>query len=84
MTSNLESSIERASKLRIVQLYESKPKLFFYNFFIGMAHGLGAFFGATVVIALMIIFLSKFQWVPVVGEFIVQIIGYLRVTEGLR
>ena len=82
MATTLEESIEKASKLKIVQLYESKWRLFAYNFMIGTAHGLGVFFGASVTVALLIIFLSEFQWVPIVGDFIVQLLVYLKDAYG--
>lgn len=77
MKSSLETAIENASKLRIVRIYESKSKLFFYHFFIGMSYGLGVFFGASVVVALAVLVLSKFQWIPFIGDFIVQVMHYL-------
>ncbi len=43
-------------------------------FFIGIVGGFGAVLGATVVIAVMIAILQQFITVPVVGEYIKQII----------
>ncbi len=84
MTQDLEKAIEKASHLKIVRIYESKTKLIFYQFFMGMAYGFGAFFGATILIALIIFLLSQFQWVPFVGDFVVQLMQYLEAARRSR
>lgn len=78
--SSLQHTIDKATKLQAVQIYENKFKLFGYHFLIGVAHGLGAFFGASVLIGLVVVILSEFQWVPFIGEFIVKVIEYLKAT----
>jgi uncharacterized protein (DUF2062 family) len=44
------------------------------SFFVGLVGGFAAVLGATVVIAIMIAVLQQFITVPVVGEYIKQII----------
>lgn len=80
----LLSAIERVEKLKIVRIYEHKSVLFLYNFIIGMAQGLGAAVGATLVLTTFIFLLSQFQWVPVIGEFIAQVLSYLSITQNYR
>ncbi len=84
MTHDLEKALDRVSHLKIVKIYESKSKLFFYQFFSGMAYGFGAFFGATILVALIIFLLSQFQWVPFIGAFLADLMQYLESARSNR
>lgn len=66
----LAKELKNAKELRIVQIYESRWKLFTYNMYIGILRGIGSVLGATVVIGAIAFFLSYFQAVPIVGKVI--------------
>ena len=74
---DLTKAINRLSNLKAYQIYESKWKLVWYRFIMGIAGGFGAIIGATMLIAFIIYVLSQFQWVPFIGDFIAQVIVYL-------
>jgi len=47
--------------------YINKKKLYYENFLRGMAFGVGGVIGATILIALIIWFLSLFDTLPLIG-----------------
>ena len=59
-TKNLESltkELNSVKSLRLVQIYQHPAKLFWVNFMIGVARGLGTLVGASVFLALSVYFL---------------------------
>lgn len=61
---------ERASKL-------SKKEMVFNNFIGGIAWGLGATIGLSLVIALLTLLAKSFDLVPVVGSFVSDILNFV-------
>lgn len=49
--------------------YKNRAAIYQVNFFRGIFFGLGSVIGATVVVAIVIWFLSFFSEVPVIGDF---------------
>jgi hypothetical protein len=70
-------SLKKIQNLQVVKVYENKKLLFFYNFYIGIARGLGTLFAFTVLFALIVFILSQLEWVPIVGTFIAQVMDYI-------
>jgi ABC-type Fe3+-siderophore transport system permease subunit len=80
MNKKEEHEVVSLSKLKYVEMYESKKKLFMYNFFIGISRGLGSAFGTALFVAIIIFFGSRIQWTPFIGEFVSQILNYMEST----
>lgn len=78
----LQDAIAHLASLSIVKLYEDKRKLLWYNFLIGVSHGVGTVFGASIVVTLFVFILAQFKWVPFIGEFISQVLDYLKNTPA--
>jgi hypothetical protein len=53
-------------------------KVILNNFLGGLAWGVGTVLGATVIIALIILLLSKLSAIPVVGNFFISILNQLQ------
>jgi len=68
MDENLEPQ-ERFNKI-----YRSRPRMMFDNFLGGIAWSLGTFFGAAVVVGIIIFVLSKINLVPIIGSWMAKII----------
>lgn len=60
-------------------MYNDRKKIYKINFFRGVFFGIGTFLGGTVVVALVIWFLTQFVDVPGIGEFFERL---LRVLEN--
>lgn len=76
-TLRLAIAIENLSKKRVVNVYESKFKFFWYNIYRGMLTGFGSVIGATVLIALVLHFSQYFINWPVIGDFLKNIFKLL-------
>ncbi len=70
----LEKEISSLNKKKFFVIYESLWRLIFYSLIKGLASGLGWVLGATILVSLFTFMLSKFQFIPVLGEFISAII----------
>ncbi len=61
----------------VEKIHRSRGKMMFENFLGGIAWSLGVTFGWAIIIAIIAIVLSKINYVPVVGDFILNIINYV-------
>ncbi|MDP2649307.1 MAG: DUF5665 domain-containing protein [bacterium] len=55
----------------------SYHKLFLKNFVGGIAWGLGATIGLSIVVAILGLMLNKINLIPIVGEFVSQLIDFV-------
>lgn len=83
-TLRLAIAIEHLSKKRVVNVYESKFKFFWYNIYRGMLTGFGSVIGATVLIALVLHFSQYFINWPVIGDFLKNIFKLLEEYNGAK
>ncbi|QQE75858.1 hypothetical protein KDJ56_08010 [Brevibacillus composti] len=61
----------------VIQNYTAPRKLLVTNFLAGLARGLGLTIGTAIVLALLGSVLSKFFAVPIIGDYIRQIVDYV-------
>lgn len=80
----LIKELREMRKLKLVQLYQKPGKLFWINFVIGVARGLGTLAGVSIFLALFVYVLSYLQWVPFLGDFITEIISYIEAVKPSR
>ncbi|MBO8171170.1 MAG: hypothetical protein H0Z33_04665 [Bacillaceae bacterium] len=62
----------------ILRNYNRPRRVFAINFLAGLARGLGLTVGTAIVLAIAGFILSKFLSVPVIGEYISNILDYVR------
>lgn len=79
---NLTKLVDQLRSKRYLQFVESPVKFLLYNFFSGLASGLGTAIGATIIFGLIILLLSKLQIVPIVGNWAVTILDYIHKARG--
>lgn len=58
-------------------IHKTKKEIFFNNFLGGVAWGLGATVGVSIFFAVLAFLLSKVNLIPVVGNFVTGVIGYI-------
>ncbi len=73
-TQKIKEELEKLNAHKLVQTYNSLPKLLFFLFLKGVAFGLGTFVGATIVVSVLIYLVSLVEFVPVIGEWISLIV----------
>lgn len=65
---------------RMFLIYQSVPRVLLFRFATGMAVGLGTVIGATVLLSLILWSLSQIEFVPIIGEWAVQIADEIEQT----
>ena len=63
----LRREIERLNGQRFFRLQNSLPRLLAFSFARGLALGLGSVIGATILVSLLGLFLTKIDFVPIIG-----------------
>ena len=74
-------------KMRIgdyVNLVQRPKRMIWVNFISGVARGLGFTVGVTILGALAIYFLSKMIDMPLIGDFISELLDYVDATQKIR
>ena len=63
------------------QIHKTRRQIFFNNFLGGIAWGLGATLGVSIVLTLVVFILSKINFVPFVGNFASQVVNYVLISN---
>ena len=66
--SALKVEVERLNSHRFVKIHNSIFKLLGFQFLRGLAFGLGSVLGATVLVSVLVYFLSQIDFIPIIGE----------------
>ena len=70
----LARAMEVLSDHRFVRIHNSALRLMWYQFLRGLAFGFGTFLGASALVSVVVLLLSQFEFVPVVGSFVTRVI----------
>lgn len=73
MLSKLTRELTRLNKHRFIRMHNSLWRLLSFNFMRGLAFGLGSVMGATVLLSVVVFWLSQFEWVPLIGDWLGQL-----------
>ena len=65
---------------RLFVLYQSVPRILMFRFASGMAAGLGTVIGATLLLSLIVWALSQIEFIPIIGEWAVQVADEIEAT----
>lgn len=84
ITNAVEKRTERAARRRLFEeffydMYQSRHRVYWMNFWRGIFFGFGTILGGTVVVAVLIWGLSQLVgWLPISGDYIQQVIDAIR------
>lgn len=70
--------LEEIRLIDIIINYTTPRRLIWTNFVAGLARGLGLTIGTAIVLAFLGSLLSKFLSIPIIGDFIREIIAYVQ------
>ena len=73
-TKRIESELKQLNSQNIIQAYNSVPKLLSIQLLKGIAFGLGSVIGATIIVSALAYLLSQMEFIPIVGEWVKNII----------
>ncbi len=71
----IRSELEAVNEHRVVKSYNSWYRFIFFHFVKGISVGLGTVVGATVVVSILLFLLSQIEFIPVIGEWVTEIIA---------
>lgn len=71
---HIRDQLERLNRHQFIQLYNSVPRMLWFQFLRGIAFGLGSVIGATIIVSLLISLLAQVEFIPIIGEWAKQII----------
>ncbi len=77
----LTELVKQLRSERYLQMVDNRKRFLFYNFIAGMARGVGWALGATVVLGLVVWIISYLINVPLLGDWIGNIIDYIQETR---
>lgn len=82
----LNKSLQRNNFLDLVELLGDRKKLFIRNFSSGIFKGIGIGIGVTLITAILLILLQKIVAlnIPVIGEFIADIVDIVQNNSSLK
>lgn len=72
-TERLTLEIERLNNHKFLRVHDSYLKMMFYQLLRGISFGLGSVLGATILVSFVGFWLSKIEFVPLIGEYAAQI-----------
>lgn len=77
----LVQEIERLNTHRFVTLHNSPLKLILFQFFRGLAFGLGTVLGATILVSLLAWWLAQIEFIPIIGDWAVRIVDEIEKAQ---
>ncbi|MEM6481791.1 MAG: DUF5665 domain-containing protein [Pseudomonadota bacterium] len=73
----LRREVSKLNEQSFIRIHNSVPRLLAYSFARGLAVGLGTVLGATVLLSFVIWSLSQIEFVPIIGEYVTEIIDQI-------
>jgi len=77
----LTEEVRRLNGHNFIRVQNSLWRILLYQFLRGLAFGLGTALGATVLVSLLVWWLSQFEFLPIIGEWAAQLVNQI---EDLR
>jgi hypothetical protein len=78
----LAQELHRLNRHRFLKMYNSPLRLILFQFYRGLAFGLGSVLGATILVSVLAWWLSQFSYLPVIGEWISQLADQVEKTRN--
>lgn len=72
-TEQLKQEIERLNNHKFLRVHDSYLKMMFYQLLRGISFGLGSVLGATILVSFVGFWLSKIEFIPLIGDYAAQI-----------
>ena len=79
----LTTELETLNKHRFIRVHNSLWRLILFQFTRGLAFGLGSVMGATILVSLVVWWLSQFEFIPIIGDFTNQLIELIDIPEDV-
>ncbi len=80
-SNQINAQLEQLNNHKLIQTYNSIPRLLWFHLLKGTALGLGSVLGATVVLSSLVYVLSQIEFIPVIGDWISEIIKVVQAPQ---
>ena len=77
----LTEEVRRLNGSNFLRQQNSLLRILLYQFLRGLAFGLGTALGATVLLSLLVWWLSQFELLPIVGEWAAQLVNQIEASR---
>lgn len=74
---SLRKEVAHLNSHRFIKMHNSLPRLMLFNFMRGLAFGLGSVLGATVLVSVVVYFLSQINFIPIIGDWATEILSVI-------
>lgn len=78
----LTEEVRKLNQHRFVRIQNSIWKLVAFQLMQGLAFGLGSVLGATILVSILAWWLSQFEFIPVIGEWISRLAEEIELFQG--
>lgn len=75
----LNAELETLNGHRFIRVHNSLWQLILFQFTRGLAFGLGSVLGASILVSLVVWWLSQFEFIPIIGDFARQLIEWIEI-----
>ena len=73
----LTRELELLNAHRFIRVHNSLWRLILFQFTRGLAFGLGSVLGASILVSLVVWWLSQFEFIPILGDYARQLIDWI-------
>ena len=80
----LTEEVRKLNAHRFIRVQNSLWKLIMFQLVRGLAFGLGSVLGATILVSVLAWWLSQFEFVPIIGEWVGQVSEEIKKIQGLE
>jgi len=78
----LTAELEILNQHRFIRVHNSLWRLILFQFIRGLAFGLGSVLGASILVSIVVWWLSQFEFVPILGDFAQQLIEWIELPNN--
>ena len=75
---HIKNALNTLNQHKFVRLFNSTPKMLWFQFLRGMAFGFGSVVGATIVVSIILALLAQIEFIPIIGEWALQIMEEIK------
>jgi len=75
----LTAELETLNSHRFIRVHNSLWRLILFQFTRGLAFGLGSVLGVSILVSLVVWWLSQFEFIPIIGDFARQLIEWIEI-----
>ena len=77
----LTKEVKNLKNLEFVRVLKHPMKFLVLAFFKGIMVGFGSVLGASVVVGLFVYLMAQISFVPILGDFVEEMVGYIKVEQ---